>query len=809
MQIKSLSLAPFAGIHRLELDFETGLNVLLGPNEAGKSTVVEALYAALFQSTRLKRSVKADLEFQRRAWRYPSGDHAYLQLQFLAADTVYTLTKHWQHGKSYTGLFDGSHTVVDEEVIVQRLSDYLQYGASTYANVLFARQHTFRNTLEQLQEDSDTSATVGQILKKAVMQLDGVSVEALRSRLEMEIDQLGKRWDLAENRPENNRTIQNPYKTGLGEVLKAYYDVQTLHLDLAKARRGEEEQEALNTRLSTCQREQETVLNSLSRFEAIEQQVIERDTLQLKLVSLEKDYQQLLEVNKVWPVKEAESVSLAKSITGSIERVAKLKAEWEKTQQAQLLIQDRTLLKQLESLQKDIQEAEAMVKSLEHIEEEDFRNLEKQESILSQTQAAMEAATLLGTLEKAAGSVTITDGFGRPQALMPGQQVTASGSLRLEMGEGGESLAFQISAGQIDFVTLKETFEKAAAEKTMLLDRLKAATVEEARSQLQIARDQRTALDNLKQARTKLTRDKDVAAIRRALENFGEEHLRPLKVVDEEKEAAVEHLNEQLRRQSILQNQLEQWEKAYGSHDNLMENLLEIRGEIKEKENTLSLLAKLPEEFETTSAFREHMRQLRQENSDLADNEYSLKHQLTELQHSLPPDSAEEMARALQDAEKLFKKRLLRLKRFTAIRETLEKVLEQMDQHSAKPLEEAFRRYLEQITSSRYQAVQLEDSLQVAIQQHAHAVPVKPFLFSAGTYDTVALAFRFALIDQLFDDRAAFLVLDDSLVNLDPDRKARTIALIREQAQRHQLIFTTCQPETARQLGGHLIQLRF
>ncbi|MDW7671419.1 MAG: hypothetical protein SCM88_07020, partial [Bacillota bacterium] len=360
----------------------------------------------------------------------------------------------------------------------------------------------------------------------------------------------------------------------------------------------------------------------------------------------------------------------------------------------------------------------------------------------------------------------------------------------------------------IDFATLKETHEKAAAEKTKLLGMMKVAAVEEARSQLQIARDQRTALANLNQALAKLTGDKDVAAIRRALKNAGEEHLRPLEVVEEEKEAAMEQHNEQLRQQSILQNQLLQWEKAYGSHDMLMENLVEIKGAMKANETALSCLAKLPEEFETTTAFREHLQRLRQEKTDLADDVYDLKHQLTELQHSLPVDSAEEMARALQEVEKVFNRRLLRLRRLTAIQEILEKVLEQLDQHSARPLEEAFSHYLEQITSSRYQAVQLEDSLQVAIKQHARAVPVKPFLFSAGTYDTVALSLRFALIDQLFADGFALLVIDDSLVNLDPDRKARTISLIREQAQRHQLIFTTCQPETARQLGGHLIQLQ-
>ena len=43
MIIKSLKLARFAGINDLEVTLAPGLNVLFGPNEAGKSTVVEGL----------------------------------------------------------------------------------------------------------------------------------------------------------------------------------------------------------------------------------------------------------------------------------------------------------------------------------------------------------------------------------------------------------------------------------------------------------------------------------------------------------------------------------------------------------------------------------------------------------------------------------------------------------------------------------------------------------------------------------------------------------------------------------------------
>ena len=45
------------------------------------------------------------------------------------------------------------------------------------------------------------------------------------------------------------------------------------------------------------------------------------------------------------------------------------------------------------------------------------------------------------------------------------------------------------------------------------------------------------------------------------------------------------------------------------------------------------------------------------------------------------------------------------------------------------------------------------------------------------------------------------------LVDLDPDRKEKAAELIKNFAKKHQVIFTTCSPETARLLGGNLIQI--
>ena len=59
MILQKLTLCPFAGFTHREVEFKSGLNVILGENEAGKSTLVKALKASLFEPTSLG---KRDLE---------------------------------------------------------------------------------------------------------------------------------------------------------------------------------------------------------------------------------------------------------------------------------------------------------------------------------------------------------------------------------------------------------------------------------------------------------------------------------------------------------------------------------------------------------------------------------------------------------------------------------------------------------------------------------------------------------------------------------------------------------------------------
>ncbi|RLB19646.1 MAG: hypothetical protein DRG63_00560 [Deltaproteobacteria bacterium] len=58
-----------------------------------------------------------------------------------------------------------------------------------------------------------------------------------------------------------------------------------------------------------------------------------------------------------------------------------------------------------------------------------------------------------------------------------------------------------------------------------------------------------------------------------------------------------------------------------------------------------------------------------------------------------------------------------------------------------------------------------------------------------------------------FRGKEEFVIMDDPLVDLDPDRRSRAADAIKEFAKHKQIILLTCHPIHARILGGHQIYL--
>jgi uncharacterized protein YhaN len=127
----------------------------------------------------------------------------------------------------------------------------------------------------------------------------------------------------------------------------------------------------------------------------------------------------------------------------------------------------------------------------------------------------------------------------------------------------------------------------------------------------------------------------------------------------------------------------------------------------------------------------------------------------------------------------------------------LQKARQIYEQERKQPVLRESEQFFRTITHGRYQAIVAphgEESIEVV---GANGSRYELEILSRGTAEQLYLSLRFGYIQE-FGRRARPLpvVMDDILVNFDPQRVRASIGAILELAHRHQILFFTCHPET-------------
>jgi uncharacterized protein YhaN len=106
--------------------------------------------------------------------------------------------------------------------------------------------------------------------------------------------------------------------------------------------------------------------------------------------------------------------------------------------------------------------------------------------------------------------------------------------------------------------------------------------------------------------------------------------------------------------------------------------------------------------------------------------------------------------------------------------------------------------HLERITGGRYARIVAPPGDATVRVETEGGEALATDELSRGTAEQLYLALRFGLIEEFAQHAEPLpVVMDDILVNFDPDRAARAAAAIRDLAARHQVLYFTCHPWTA------------
>lgn len=793
MKIRELSSEQFAGLrHREPLRFEDGVNVVYGKNESGKSTLVNLISCLLFEKT--GHTGTAAKAFRGRYFPVTGkgsrivADSAEGSITLETEDGDYTLSKVWGADSSCR-LSTPEATLRNESGIEEILKEILVYGGGVYSELLLSSQKTTGDALKAMLDPSgmkETKREITDCVSRAFAESDGLSVDEIQQKIEKIIADLAGNWDADRECP-RQKTGGGRWQKGCGEVITAYYawkDAEETRNDLKKR-----EDEAGRAAEAYQEQEEETqkARIELEQYEKDAERLKEKRDLAKRIETLGDSVKRMKNAAVRWPdLNERQAKARKLAVWKGNCTKAKLYHNAEAVMNRILGLEKKSGEKACPEKQEilDVRQAE--------------ENIRKENNKLSRMNIRAAVSMLGGhTLEvtslKTGQSLEAKDGA---YVMTEAVKITVPGVMEMQLAPADAD----VEAVQKKVRELEEkkaaVFAKYGVKDLSALEEL-AESLNQIRNSLQTEKDR---LDLILGGKA----FEEVEAEFRMID----EEIRDEDEVDREIRdvCGTSSLEGFI---SLADGRIQEYEENYGSISRLLEETEKQSGELTECEKEMEKLLDIPTDYMGILEPEQHLEELKnrleqklQKLGDARDLKRDTANRL-ETYQDLLKDDPDEM---LERTERIFLEKRDLLLHWIHIREKLLEQKEQIQEHPLLDLAEKFSGYLNIISGGRVSSELPDaDKLDVSILSNQRELGYD--LLSEGTKDTISLAFRLAVVDHLFPEGGGIIVLDDPLTDMDEDRVKQACALIRECAQRHQVIFLTCREEYQDLLNGTLITL--
>lgn len=365
----------------------------------------------------------------------------------------------------------------------------------------------------------------------------------------------------------------------------------------------------------------------------------------------------------------------------------------------------------------------------------------------------------------------------------------------------------EVQSSESDYTSLKEEYESCRSNLGGLLLGLEMENLEEARYNYRRAGIINREIDGLRIMASMLLGERNRYEVEQELgEKEGLPPSRPLPEIQQEMEALLgeeRHLRMGINQ---VRDKIERWQTLYASLEQASDRLEEVQQAYTEISNELAVLDALPPTFTSTQEFRSYLDTCRFEEKQLTQELADLLAAYHDQEAAVGDEGYEDLRRQYDEIVEEHQHLIEEAHTLLRVRQAFAAAEQEVKQMAEKLFMEHFAHQVDELTAGRYEVVDKPGFLEFGLQrQDTYSVPFD--LLSAGTMGLVALAFRFAWLNKLFPAGGGMVVLDDCLVDLDPERRHRAAAMISEWAGDNQVIFVTCDPSTAELLGGKTIEL--
>ena len=237
-----------------------------------------------------------------------------------------------------------------------------------------------------------------------------------------------------------------------------------------------------------------------------------------------------------------------------------------------------------------------------------------------------------------------------------------------------------------------------------------------------------------------------------------------------------------------------------------MELLVDNRTELKYRDTELGKLKPLPKSVKDPDKFIEDFVKKQISLGEKEGESLQLILQRVELESRAPEETREEVEGHIEAAERFFEHIEKEGDAISEIRDAFLKMKIEKDTNTLNPWLEELGEVLAPLTTDRYMMINLPDaSLGGAVRADGLEIPFN--LLSIGTKVGLGLALRLSMARYFLEGLEGFLILDDPLVDMDPERQKAAARIIQNFAEEKQVIIATCHPAHSDLFGGHCINI--